>query len=421
MNKFRILRSNEIFRETSKNSYFNKYIEENNRSKIKYKKRNNNNSLRQSNTNYERKENNISNHLNYSLFIHKKSKNNSNNSVDKKVNNNSNNMNNTIQKKIKRNLSSMIHNENTSKDDKNKDNNILADIPETNKFLLKQKNNKKIFNKEVLIHNNLTINNENKENNDNNDNNEKVNNVIIPKIDNLSQKEKAYLILSYSKCLRFCERMIFSRSTSKLRESISKNQMLETNKIYLKEKKQELEKQIEDCDDKLNIKFNASKTAEMTLNYISSIFENDFRLNLYQSLEDEEDKKYYYNYVKLIYLLLDENYDQVKNENLMKTLYQKILKKGYKNIKDYLYYIYIKNLEENKVLENTNKINEILNETPDLLTFNHSVDSNRFISYSCYLFKEIITYANEKIDTFKLKSDCMHLIDVINNKLKLYK
>ena len=78
MNKFRILRSNEILRETSKNSYFNKYIEENNRSKIKYKKRNNNNSLRQSNTNYERKENNISNHLNYSLFIHKKSKNSNN-------------------------------------------------------------------------------------------------------------------------------------------------------------------------------------------------------------------------------------------------------------------------------------------------------------------------------------------------------
>ena len=105
----------------------------------------------------------------------------------------------------------------------------------------------------------------------------------------------------------------------------------------------------------------------------------------------------------------------------MKTLYQKILKKGYKNIKDYLYYIYIKNLEENKVLENTNKINDLLNDTPDLLTFNHSIDSNRFISYSCYLFKEIISYANEKIDTFKLKSDCMHLIDVINNKLKLYK
>ena len=396
------MKSNDILKETSKNSYFIKYMEECNKSKINHRKSNNNNSLRQSKTNYDPKENNISNsnQTNCSLTIHKKSK---NNSVIKKTNNYSNKFN--IHKKLTRTLSSIINPENSYKIYKD-NNNKSSYISKSNNSFIKLKSNRKIFDKEVVLNNSLTTINEN---------------VNIPKIGNLSKKENAYLILSYSKCLRLCERMIFSRSTSKLREAINKKQMLEINKIYLIEKVKELEKKIENCDDKLKSKFNASKTAEMTLNYITSNFENDFRLNLFQSLEREEDKKYYYNYVKLLYLFLDENYNKVKNENLMKNLYQKIMSKGYKNIKDYLYYIYIKNLKENKTIEKINKINAILADTPDLLTFNHTIESNRFIAYSCYLFREIINYANEKIDTFKLKNDCINLVEVINNKLKLYK
>ena len=45
---------------------------------------------------------------------------------------------------------------------------------------------------------------------------------------------------------------------------------------------------------------------------------------------------------------------------------------------------------------------------------------DKFILYSCYLFKEIVNYANDQIDTFNLKKDCLNLIDIINNKLSLY-
>jgi len=319
---------------------------------------------------------------------------------------NINNINNIMHKKITRNLSK-INNENINKKSNSNMSTITPRcVSQSNNSLINVTKNKTVSEKEI-IQNNNTIN-------------ISSDTVNIPKIKNLSPKENAYLILSYSKCLRLCERMIFSRSTSKLRESISKKQIFELNKIYLNDKIKELVKKIEDCDDKLSNKFNASKTAEMTLNFITSNFENEFRLNLFQNVEDEEEKKYYYNYIKMLYLLLDENYDQIKNENLIRQLYQRIINKGYKHIKDYLYYIYIKNLKENKTIENINKINELLVDSPDLLTFNHTLDSNRFISYSCYLFKEIINFANEKIDTFKLKNDCINLIDVINNKLNLY-
>jgi hypothetical protein len=244
-------------------------------------------------------------------------------------------------------------------------------------------------------------------------------NIQIPEIKNLSQKEKSYLILSYSKCLRLCERMIFARSTSKLRQSISKKDILDTNRIYLNEKLKELENKIENCNDKLKNKFNASKTAEMTLNYITSNIENEFKLNLFQNLYDENDKIYCYNYVKLLYILLDEDYAQIENENLIKQLYQKISNKGYTNIKDYLYFIYIKHLKENKTIENIDKINDILTTVPDLLSFKNSIKYDRFFSYTIYLLKEIVDLSNAVIDTLKLKRDCINFIDIINNKINL--
>ena len=214
--------------------------------------------------------------------------------------------------------------------------------------------------------------------------------------------------------------MIFSRSTHKLRESISKKQILDTNKIYLNEKLKELEKKVENCDDKLKSKFSASKTAEMSLNFITSHIENEFKFNLFQNLYDYNDKIYCYSYLKILYLVLDENYEQIKNENLVKQLYQKISNKGYKTIKDYLYYIYIKNINNNKSIENIDKINDIIIQGKDLLDFKNTFRYDKFISYTCFLIKEIINFANEKIDTFKLKKECINLMNIINNKINLY-
>jgi len=390
--QYKILKSNEI-RETNKNSYFSKYLEENNRTKLNKK----NNSLRQSKIKAEQKEITNTNHQNLSLFSNKKSK---NNSVDKNINNNQININ---QKKYALNLNNEFKNIDNSNNKKS--NNIISMTPR----YIRQSNN---YN-----------NSDNPSEKEINQNLKKINkneNAQIPEIKNLSQKEKSYLILSYSKCLRLCERMIFARSTSKLRQSISKKDILDTNRIYLNEKLKELENKIENCNDKLKNKFNASKTAEMTLNFITSNIENEFKLNLFQNLYDENDKIYCYNYVKLLYILLDEDYAQIENENLIKQLYQKISNKGYINIKDYLYFIYIKHLKKYKSIENIDKINDILATVPDLLSFKNSIKYDRFFSYTIYLLKEIVDFSNGVIDTIKLKRDCINFIDIINNKINLY-
>ena len=399
--KYKNIKSNELLKDTIKNSYFSKYLEEYNRNKLNKKT----NSLKQPKLKNDQKEIGISNHQNLSLFSNKKAK---NNSLDKKYNNNLNNNPNPININNLRNSAKNLNKE--FNDNINKSNNITSMTPrytsQTNNSLLNIKNKLKNSKEKKISKNKIII---------------KKNEILqIPKIKNLSNKENAYLILSYSKCLRLCERMIFSRSSHKLRESISKKHILESNKIYLNEKLKELEKKIENCDDKLKNKFSASKTAEMSLNFITNNIENEFKFNLFQNLSDDNDKLYCYNYLKILYLVLDENYDQIKNENLAKQLYQKISNKGYINIKDYLYFIYIKNINNNKSIEIIDKINDIIIEKKDLLDFKNIFKYDKFISYTCFLIKEIINYANEKIDTFKLKKDCINFIDIIKNKINLY-
>ena len=381
--------SNEGLRDLNKNSYFTKYIEESNRAKLNNKK---NLLLKQSKVKIDQKE--IVNN-NLSLYSNRKYK---NNSMDKNsinyynINNNNNYI---ISSNHKKNLS-IAFNENKnncSKTPKDK-----SKVSNSNSPIKTKASEKKI---------------------NPNENSSKTK-IAIPKIKNLSKKENAYLILSYSKCLRLCERMIFARSSPKLREAISKHQILGTNKLYLMEKVKELNKKIEICDEKLRNKFTASKTAEMTLNFITNNIENEFKLNIFQSF-DEKEKIFNYNYIKLLYLLLDENYENIKNENLIKELSQKISNKGFSTIKDYIYFIYIKNSKENKIIDNIDKIKNIISESPSLIDFKSSMKSDdKFVSYSCYLFKEIINYVNEKVDTFNLKNDCVNLIGIINNKISLY-
>ena len=246
-------------------------------------------------------------------------------------------------------------------------------------------------------------------------------NITIPEIKDLSNKEKACLILAYSKCLRLTERVFFSSSSPKLKEAITKKRILETNKIYLKENLKELEKKINICNKRLASKFNASKTAEITLNFITLTIETDFKLNFLDSLEDETEKKYGFNYVKLLYLVLGENYDEIENKYLTKNLYNKIAEKNYPNIKDYLFHLYIQNKDENKSIENIDKINEIIKVTPDVLNFKVSTKYDKFILYTSVLLNEIIKFGNERFDTMKLIKDCKNLIDIINMKLNLYK
>ena len=247
------------------------------------------------------------------------------------------------------------------------------------------------------------------------------NNIKIPEIKNLTQKEKACLILAFSKCLRLTERALFSFSSPKFKEAITKKIILNTNKIYLKEKLEELEEKINRCDNKLENKFNASKTAEITLNFVTLNIETDFKLNLTEGLDDETEKKYCDNYVKLLYLVLGESYDKIENNMLIKNLYNKIGEKKYQNIKDYLFYLYIQNKDENKSLENVDKINQIIKTTPDVLSFKVTAKLDKFILYTSVIVNEIINFAKERLDTMKLKKDCKKIIDIINLKLNLFK
>ena len=387
-----VIKSNEILRQTSKYSYFNKYLEECNRTKMANKKIGN---LKQPKIKTD-KDIHFSYNNNLSPVSQRKNK---NNSMDKKI---LIKMNSNDNKKGKRNLNiDKINNEFINKKSQNINTSTISDNNETysNRSMSKTKDKmKKSLEKNVTKKINSFPNN-------------------IPQIKNLSNRENAFLILSYSDTLRLCERFIFSRSTFNLRRNISKNQIFETNKIYLNEKLKELDLKLNICNEKLNTKFSATKTAEMTLNFITSNIENEFRLNTLQFLNDKNEKEQYYNYIKLLYILLDESYEQISNKDLTKQLYQKINNKGFTNIKDYLYFIYIKNLKENKLIENANEIEEIIKNIPDFLNYQNC---NKFVSYCCYLIKEIINFVNDKIDTLKLKKDCINLIDVINNKLNLY-
>ena len=158
----------------------------------------------------------------------------------------------------------------------------------------------------------------------------------------------------------------------------------------------------------------------MIFNFITSNIENDFKLNTPQILNDKNEKIQYYNYIKLLYILLDESYENIPNEDLTNQLYQKINNKGFNNIKDYLYFIYIKNLKENKVVENADIIQKLIKEIPDFINYQKSIKFSKFISYGCYLIKEIVNFIEEKKNSLILKKNYINLIEIVNNKLNNY-
>ena len=105
---------------------------------------------------------------------------------------------------------------------------------------------------------------------------------------------------------------------------------------------------------------------------------------------------------------------------MKKNLYSKLEEKKQKNIKDYLFYLYIQNQEENKAVQNIDKINKIISTTPDIFNFKIITKFDKFILYCSYIINEIINFANNRLDTIKLIKDCKNVIDFINMKLILY-
>ena len=268
----------------------------------------------------------------------------------------------------------------------------------------------------------------------------KRNKIISPKIKNnlfdeiknkgLSSKEISCYILSKSPILRLCERMILSRSSQVLRNILSKEIILDEHETILKQKIEELKKKIILCDKILETPFIASKTAEITLNFITSLQEIEFK-DYPIILANEEEKKYYINYLKIIYNILDEEIDNKYNENttadqnnmiifLKQNLYLKINNKGFKSLRDYIYNFFITKKDYIKEIPKIVEINYLVSQVNNMFEIHNSLKICKFISFTLYLIKEIVKFGNNIKSSIELKIKAKNLIDIINKKLSKY-
>lgn len=249
-------------------------------------------------------------------------------------------------------------------------------------------------------------------------------------IKGLSAKDNSYYILSKSPILRLSERIIFSRSSLAIRKILSKENLLDDNKIILQNKIEELEKKIALCDKILNTPFTASKTADITLNFITSLQEIEFK-DFPILLSNEEEKKYYINYLKIMYNILEIEIDIKNNGNsafdqnnmildLRKNLYSSINKKGFKSLRDYLYNIFITKKDYIKEIPKIAEINYLVNQVNNMFEIHNSLKICKFISFTMYLVKEIVQFGNNIKSSVELKIKAKNLIDIIIRKLKRY-
>ncbi len=248
----------------------------------------------------------------------------------------------------------------------------------------------------------------------------------------LSIKECAFYILSKSPVLRLCERMIFSRSCPALRNILTKEIIINENQIILENKIDELEKKIILCDKILDTPFTASKTADITLNFITSLQEIEFK-EYPILIASEEEKKYYLNYLKILYYLLNEEIESktsqsnnlMDNNNMIlslrQNLYIKINNKGFRTIRDYLYNIYITNKDNIKEIPKIVEINYLVSQVNNMFEIHNSLKICKFISFTLYLVKEIVKFGNNIKSSVELKIKAKNLIDIINKKLNKYK
>ena len=247
---------------------------------------------------------------------------------------------------------------------------------------------------------------------------------------NLTTKEKAFYILLKSPVVPLGSQFIFSRSTKNIKKIISKKDILLNYELYLNNKIKHYEENQILYNEIIRSVFNATKIAEITLNFITSDNETQFNDNFVLLLNNKEDYnfKYYKNYIKVIYYIINEKFDDENNQKvsdnrLLANLYDILNKKGYKKIKDYLYYIFIKNnnKKENIFMNNIDKINKLIkNECPKLLCLDESLKMCRFVIYSMYLIKEIVDYGNKLKSTQKLQVEEKELIKKMKDKLEKF-
>ena len=234
----------------------------------------------------------------------------------------------------------------------------------------------------------------------------------------ITLKEESFYILATSPVLRLNEQLIFSRATKNIRNVLPINNILKNHNIFLNAKANELMKEIALCEKRIKMPFTASKIADITLNFITSLDEQEFRD--FDILEtNKEAIKIYYIYIKLLYVLLNISYDRdLEGKKLKNYLFEKIKKKGFKHLRDYLYYIYIAKKEDMNIMTKIDIINnEIVKKFPDILSFQENLKICRFTAFTIYLIKEIINYANNIKDTFELKFKARNLLNIVMGKI----
>ena len=237
-------------------------------------------------------------------------------------------------------------------------------------------------------------------------------------LNSLSERERSFYLLAKSPILRLSERLFFGRSTPGIRDILTVADLLNINEKYLNNKKKELEQKIQECNRKIGSTFTASKTAEILFNLILEKDEDEFK-QLFQY--SENDKTYYYTYVKIIYLLFDFEYEKIELKQLNTKLYALMLKKGFNSIKDYLYHIYIKKKEKINIVYKIDKINEVLRAAPDLIKNKTRYKFCRFILFTSFLIGEIIKYGNDIKNSVNLNLKTKNFIDIINKKIESYR
>ena len=148
----------------------------------------------------------------------------------------------------------------------------------------------------------------------------------------ITLKEESFYILATSPVLRLNEQLIFSRATKNIRNVLPINNILKNHNIFLNAKANELMKEIALCEKRIKMPFTASKIADITLNFITSLDEQEFRD--FDILEtNKEAIKIYYIYIKLLYVLLNISYDKdLEGKKLKNYLFEKIKKKGFKHL-----------------------------------------------------------------------------------------
>ena len=315
---------------------------------------------------------------------------------------------------IKKNMIDNKINYNDFKESRNKSTNILDNYENNNNIQDNSKQNEKSL---IKIHayskkeNNNTIN--------------KIinNNLDLKEIfKKLTSKEKACAILSQSKILQLSERVIFSRATENVRKLIQIKDLMMQNELFLKEKINQIKLNLIMYNKKIESPFIPSKTADISLNIIKKEDEDSFKevIDNSQNLNENE-KKYYHTYICLLYILLGEEVEGINFENInVKIIIEKLNKKGYECMKDYLYLNFIK---QHSTLLNEEKRMKIFEEFYSILLEQSEqseiIKRYKFFIFSYFLIKEIYEYRNNLRKLIDIKNKTKAYFDVLKNKCQL--